>query len=199
MELLSIFINFIIGLGTILINFKILNQNNNQNQKIIEKEKEKLEIEIEKTKIEIKKIELEKNKILYEEVKKNNKILIKELIILKKYYELFILGGYEFKKSELPENFAPLKLKEDFYYNIEELYYSLDNDIIKSIDELKNKLEFHCKIALYIAQNDIDKKNGKEIDIDYVSQVESISNDTIDFIEKIILKIIKKEQDILIR
>lgn len=199
MELLSIFINFIIGVGTILINYKILKQNNNQNEKIIEKENEKLEIEIEKTKIEIKKIELEKKKILYDEIKRNNKILITELKKIKRYYELFILIGYEFKESELPENFAPLQLKKEFYYNIEEIDYLLDENLIKIMEKLKEKLELHCKIALHISINKIDKENGKEIEIDYESQVESIANDMLSFIDEFILKIKRNEFNILNR
>lgn len=178
-----IIVNVFVSIGNILINLYFSNYKKVHDEKLIENEKEK--------------IELERKKILYVEVKNNNDIIVNELLELKKYYELFTLEGYDFKESEIAENFAPLEKKEKFNENIEKLYYYLDLEIKKIIDEIKESLEIHCKIALYIAMNKIEKENKKEIQENYVAQVEQLSYEMVEKIEKVIFEIRNKEYRLL--
>lgn len=178
-----IIVNVFVSIVNILINLYFSNYKKVHDEKLIENEKEK--------------IELERKKILYVEVKNNNDIIVNELLELKKYYELFTLEGYDFKESEIAENFAPLEKKEKFNENIEKSYYYLDLEIKKIIDEIKESLEIHCKIALYIAMNKIEKENKKEIQENYVAQVEQLSYEMVEKIEKVIFEIRNKEYRLL--
>lgn len=178
-----IIINVFVSIVNILINFYFSNYKKVHDEKLIENEKEK--------------IELERKKILYVEVKNNNDIIVNELLELKKYYELFTLEGYDFKESEISENFAPLEKKEKFNENIGKSYYYLDLEIKKIIDEIKESLEIHCKIALYIAMNKIEKENKKEIQENYLDQVEQLSYEMVEKIEKVIFEIRNKEYRLL--
>lgn len=178
-----IIVNVFVSIVNILINLYFSNYKKVHDEKLIENEKEK--------------IELERKKILYVEVKNNNDIIVNELLELKKYYELFTLEGYDFKESDIAENFAPLEKKEKFNENIEKSYYYLDLEIKKIIDEIKESLEIHCKIALYIAMNKIEKENKKEIQENYVAQVEQLSYEMVEKIEKVIFEIRNKEYRLL--
>lgn len=90
-----------------------------------------------------------------------------------------------------------MEKKEKFNENIEKSYYYLDLEIKKIIDEIKESLEIHCKIALYIAMNKIEKENKKEIQENYVAQVEQLSYEMVEKIEKVIFEIRNKEYRLL--
>ena len=90
-----------------------------------------------------------------------------------------------------------MEKKEKFNENIGKSYYYLDLEIKKIIDEIKESLEIHCKIALYIAMNKIEKENKKEIQENYLDQVEQLSYEMVEKIEKVIFEIRNKEYRLL--
>lgn len=120
---------------------------------------------------------LNKNKV--DEAYKN---IFNSLILLKKYYYLFIEPGNEFKEYEDYTKFAPLSKIEEFFNCIEENEIYIDCEFQSKIDKLASKIMSHNNIALAI---DIAPENFN------AGFIEEISLQALEEIDQII-KFIKK-------
>lgn len=119
--------------------------------------------------------------------------ILKELYKLKKYYELFINPGNEFKKSENPENFGPLVKIEEFEENIEESLILFGEEENEIIDKVRDLLGCHCSMALSIASYNYEciDNNSKELYQGLISNVENISENTVKGIDESIIQLKK--------
>ncbi|WP_435308825.1 hypothetical protein [Sebaldella termitidis] len=107
----------------------------------------------------LKRMKLEtKEKIIIENFsirRETNSKLFTELLKCKKYFELFISSGNEFKKSENYKNFAPLESYTNLYSKYDEFIVTLHPSTIKLMDELLSKISMGLNIP-FIIQNDIE-------------------------------------------
>ncbi len=106
-----------------------------------------------------------KEKIILENFsirRETNSKLFTELLKCKKYFELFIPPGNEFKKSENYKNFAPLESYTNLYSKYDEFVVTLHPSTIKLMKELLDKASMALNIPRLI-QIDEEKTEFKPI------------------------------------
>lgn len=132
--------------------------------------------------LEQKKLEREIKLINKNKIDEAYKEIFYALILLKKYYVLFINSGNEFKENKNFKEFSPLNKIIDFNECVDKNLLYLDNKLLKKIEKLKYKILFHKNIAVMLQTNYEDFAKN---------EIEKISSETIEEIETII-EFIKK-------
>lgn len=113
-----------------------------------------------------------KERLLLENYKLRQKAyanLYKALNEYESYFRLFINPGNEFSDNENLENFAPLQFFNRFNTKIEDEELWFDAQTNKLINELKEKSNLGCNIALKISLN-----NSMDLENDIKSLCDSI-------------------------
>lgn len=120
---------------------------------------------------------LNRNKV--DEAYKN---IFNSLILLKKYYSLFIQPGNEFKESEDYKKFSPLRKITIFYNCIEENSIYIDDKLYDEINRFLSKIMNHNQIAMAIciSPDDFTEKDIEEMALQTIREIDQV----IKFIKK---------------
>lgn len=120
---------------------------------------------------------LNRNKV--DEAYKN---IFNSLILLKKYYSLFIQTGNEFKESEDYRKFSPLRKITIFYNCIEENNIYIDDKLYDKINKFLSKIMNHNQIAMAIciSPDDFTEKDIEEMSLQAIREIDQV----IKFIKK---------------
>lgn len=120
---------------------------------------------------------LNRNKV--DEAYKN---IFNSLILLKKYYSLFIQTGNEFKESEDYRKFSPLRKITIFYNCIEENNIYIDDKLYDKINKFLSKIMNHNQIAMAIciSPDDFTEKDIEEMALQAIKEIDQV----IKFIKK---------------
>lgn len=120
---------------------------------------------------------LNRNKV--DEAYKN---IFNSLILLKKYYSLFIQSGNEFKESEDYRKFSPLRKITIFCNCIEENSIYIDDKLHAEINKFLSKIMNHNQIAMAIciSPDDFTEKYIEEMALQTIREIDQV----IKFIKK---------------